>query len=739
MKYRITLGALILRAMFVTQSWSHPGHTNKVLLELNDYMMAIQVMRTYDPRAEEIFGTWQSLREASWKIRELTDEDNLSVTAPGVMDQIAATRDLQKKLHWECLVYFEEVFKENGGIEFTLGNRISVQRTKETITVPVDQSRVGLIKITNVAEDTSRVTMTGKNHDQLLFWNKIFDLGPGETRFTYYVIAPLLEQPFSNEILVSIDRGPKASAIVRGQGATPQGPRYTLLPAQTIYQVKLPTSLPKEESRELTESISFDIRDAVTNEGLAARVEVSDNSGQMYWSPLLGSSYAVNREDYGWNSTLWKFQPGPYFYVDHQATLGVTPAGKSARIYHGFEYKPLEIKVPESGQVKARLERWIDMPKRGWYSGHTHIHTTDAGMPVQFTSHWPMVSRAEGLNLSAILTLKGEWETHAIYANEFPVGVRKSISTEDHIITYGQEYRSNPYGHLAFLGLDYLIMPISSGALGEMGGPDYPPNSVILDEALDQGAITIGAHFGNFISEGKQIKTPWPSTGFEMPTDVALGKMQLAEVYGAGGQLEIWYDLLNCGFKLPATAGPDWAIKDTPRVYAFLGDSAFNERNWIKALQAGRSFITRGPMLFFKVNDQMPGTVFNKRGSSASFRVQAEALALDKQLPVEIVFNGEVIETGIEPDFSLEIKESGWLAARCDGAHSNPVYIEFDARPAGQSEPALKFIAITERIMEWVNTKGLYDNPTQKAEVLKVLSDGIQVFREIVSRAGSDN
>ena len=103
-----------------------------------------------------------------------------------------------------------------------------------------------------------------------------------------------------------------------------------------------------------------------------------------------------------------------------------------------------------------------------------------------------------------------------------------------------------------------MIQPISSGALGELGGPDYPPNSYILDEALEQGATTIGAHFGNFITRGEKIETPWPSTGFEMPIDVALGKIQLAEIYGAQGQLDVWYGLMNCGFRIPATAGPDW-------------------------------------------------------------------------------------------------------------------------------------------------------------------------------------
>ena len=239
------------------------------------------------------------------------------------------------------------------------------------------------------------------------------------------------------------------------------------------------------------------------------------------------------------------------------------------------------------------------MPQKGWYAGHTHIHTTDVGIPVQFSKYWPLVSQAEDLHVSAILSLKGEWVSHAIYANEYPMGVKKAFSTEDYITVYGEEYRSNPYGHLAFIGLEQLIQPISSGALGELGGPDYPSNATVLDEALAQGANTIAAHFGNFTKQVTDIKSPWPSTGFEMPVDIALGKVQLAEIYGNGGQLDVWYDILNCGFRIPATAGPDWVIKDSPRVYVFLGDQPFNFDNWRDGLQKGTKLYYQGTHVVF--------------------------------------------------------------------------------------------------------------------------------------------
>ncbi len=729
--------ATILLIIFLPglSAWSHPDHTDPILLELNDYLMAIQVMRTYDSEAESLFESWQLLREESWYIRQLTDERDLAISAPDVMDQIAYTRKLRTELLLNCRAYFADMMDFNPGISFSVGDEIQVNWKNAPVKVPVNQSRVVLVKIENKRTTATRLIMEADPNAQLLFWNKRFNLQPGGSRYSFMIISPLEEGPITNTLSIADTLGQTNQAVVNALGTAATDP-YTLEPGSTIYEVSLPGTIWRTNDDYMVDpGITFNIKDAMTGEPLPARVEVRDDAGSSFWSPLKGPAHPVDREENGWTTPLWKFQPGPYFYVDGKATLGVEPNQKTVSIYHGFEYQPINMSIPENGVVDVSLERWINMPERGWYSGQTHIHTTDAGLPVQFTRHWSTVSRAEDINFSSILTLKGEWQTHAIYANEYPMGKLERFSTPNHIITYGQEYRSNPYGHLALLGLNYLIQPISSGALGELGGPDYPSNATILDEAIDQGAVTIGAHFGNFISEGLQIKTPWPSTGFEMAVDVALGKMQLAEVYGAGGQLQIWYDLLNCGFQIPATAGPDWAIKDTPRVYVHLGEEDFNQTNWLKGLKKGRSFITKGPMLFFKVNKQLAGSEIKLQEGSKPVRIEASALTPDKKLEVELIFNGKVIASGTNLRMELHLEESGWLAARCDGAHSNPVYVDFEGRPAGYANPAEKFIKITDRLLEWVDNKGLFDSEKQKEEVKAILELGNQVFKDVAFRA----
>lgn len=732
-KTRLSLLFLVIGLAIFLRTHAHAGHTDAELEEINDYLMAIQIMRHTDPQAVAIFEKWRELREASWKIRELTDTQNLLVGEERVMEQIGVARRLQKDLLTACRRYFLQLEQEQPVIRFLLGEEgVSVNWNGPVFEVEVQHSRVILVKITNQTGRKHTGNVSGKYSDDILFWKKEVQLQAGDSRYTFVVLHPYREGDSESAIVVTNENGQQAEAQIGLRGIAMKAAPLAVYPGKSIDLMPFSAfdHLANDQLPDFDRAIRFQVTDAKTGKALAARVEVRDPDNHLYWAPLKGPSYGMSRTK-GWKTTLWDFQPGPYFYISSEASLGVEPKGKTATIYHGFEYRPTTLAVPEDGSVRVELERWIDMPKLGWYSGHTHIHTTDSGMPVMFSRFWPLITQAEDLHVSAILTLKGEWDTHAIYANEYPMGLRKAFSTDEHLVTYDQEYRSNPYGHLIFLGLDFLMQPISSGALGELAGPDYPPNAHVLQEALDQGATTIGAHFGNFITKGEPIRTPWPSTGFEMPVDVALGKIQLAEIYGNGGQQEVWYDLLNCGFKIMATAGPDWDIKDTPRVYVNLDKKPFTLTNWREALQAGRSFITRGPMLFFKVNGQLAGTEFNVSGKQAKFEISANAVSPAGELPVEIVYNGKVIGSGTDLNEAVTLQDSGWLAVRTEGAHSNPVFINFKGRPAGMSEPAERFIEITDQIERWVSTKGLFYSEEQKQEVLKVLEEGRKVFEEV--------
>lgn len=724
---------------------AHDRHTDPRLAELNDYLMAVQVLRHSVPQADTLFHRWQELRLASWRIRELTDEQDLTIDAPKVAQQVERTRRLQEVLLTACRAFFREQTSRLPTIRIRIGSDLEVAWDDPTISAPVGSRRVVLIEMTSDRSDPAHIHLTSSRSEQVLFWSKPVTVRGGGPRYTFVYVAPYEPGPTQASIRVDWHEDRTTTIPIHADGTLPATyDWYNHQPASVIYNIDHAADAADRDQTVAarppdSQRIRFRVRDHETGEPLPVRVEVRDAGGNAYWTPLRGPSYAVRREHVGWETPLWTFQPGPFFYIGGDAELGVDPEGKIVRMYHGFEYEPVTTTVPEDGLVDAAPRRWIDMAGKGWYSGHTHIHTTDAGLPVQYDRFWPLVTRAEDLNVSAILTLQGERETHAIYADEYPMGPLAHHSTSEHLITYGEEYRNNPYGHLALLGLEYLIQPVSSGSLGELGGPDYPPNQFVLEEAESQGAVTIGAHFGNYITQGDPITASWPSTGFEMPVNVALGNMQVAEIYGNGGQQEVWYRFLNCGFELPATAGPDWVIRDSPRAYVYLGEEPFSVDSWLDGLRRGRSFITKGPMLFFTVDGHRPGGRLHYSDRPRTLTVHASAQTPDGQQPVEILVNGTVVARGTDLAQTITLDDSAWLAARAEGAHSNPVYVTLEGRPRGFAEDADAFIDVIRRLEEWVQTKALFDAPAQRSTVLSVLEEGRREYEEIIERAGRLN
>jgi hypothetical protein len=148
---------------------------------------------------------------------------------------------------------------------------------------------------------------------------------------------------------------------------------------------------------------------------------------------------------------------------------------------------------------------------------------------------------------------------------------------------------------------------------------------------------------------------------------------------------QTYYALLNCGYRLQPTGGTAAGVHPVPlgfgRVYVHQPDG-FSYEKWLKGLQAGRNFVTTGPMLEVKVNSQLPGHVFAdaKVGNECEVKgVVTSAAPIDR---IEILINGKVakviqdmsqktVSGGYELAFegSVKIDGSSWLAVRCFETH----------------------------------------------------------------------
>ena len=83
----------------------------------------------------------------------------------------------------------------------------------------------------------------------------------------------------------------------------------------------------------------------------------------------------------------------------------------------------------------------------------------------------------------------------------------------------------------------------------------------------------------------------------------------------------------------------------------------FSFDDWFSGLDAGRSFVTTGPMAFVKVNGEPPGKTFKVKEGGGTYRVRGTAASAVKLKSIEVVRDGEVART-LKPE-NRAVREGG--------------------------------------------------------------------------------
>lgn len=499
--------------------------------------------------------------------------------------------------------------------------------------------------------------------------------------------------------------------------------------------------------------LTAQILDANTGDRLEARVQVLGPGGNTL-AP---------------KDAMWKVGPGePFFYSDGEFSLDVPRGRVQITAERGTEFVPWRhtVEVEKSGTIAldVLLDRWSDLPERGWHPGNTHLHYSEKEQDPDRRLRYD--SRVEGLRMTAVSILK-RWEVP--YAtNKFPPGMLNEFTDTHHYVQSGEETRHNDgpysygYGHVMLLNIRNVVGPLSRGLLVDAFDPDYPPLSYACDDAKRQGGVVIWCHNG---------------LGMEAPVAAGLGKVDainLFDPYWKDVEYDLWYGMLNCGIKLPASTGSDWFVCSANRVYARAGVD-FKYENWLQALREGRTFITNGPALYVTVNEIEPGsTIVADPGDSVEVEVAwLSHYAVER---VEIIMNGEVVAarslpqsdviqswTSSQPDrqgrgigepaddahtgiLTVEIPVSydGWISARlCSGvrdsfkqaiwAHSSPVYVRAGGRaPPATGQSARYFVDGIDGALSWINTGAKFYTDTQRKEVVDLFRAGQDVYRKLI-------
>jgi hypothetical protein len=473
-------------------------------------------------------------------------------------------------------------------------------------------------------------------------------------------------------------------------------------------------------------SLRVTIIDQATGKTTAARCYLTDPADQ-FWSPVGAINYVK--------------PPERHFIADGGFKIALPPRLYALRVERGPEYRAvvreIEIRSGEAREEKIELARWIDMNSRGWYSGDLHNHRD--------WQEIPQLLLAEDLNLAPTLT---EWVWEDAHVSRAPAtsakqpAIRRVDETRAYSIadTEIERLREGP-GAVDLLG---LRAPVSF-----RGYRLYPPNNVFTDAGhraggyVDAEKITwrdvvalvalnqvdfAGIVHNHFNRHGVETETaPWgmipkEKPEYETPAGMALWTM------------DTYYRFLNCGFKLPVSAGSASGVKPSPlgfdRVYVHL-PGKFSYHDWFRALKAGRSFSTNGPMLFLTVNGQEPGGTIlipaGARKSAKHLKIHAEASTAGELDRLEIVWKGQIVRSvaatntasTLTTDAEIEAAETGWIAARAFEksvpgvrfAQSSPVYVQVGTSRGVVAEDVQFFL-------DWIDreTKFYQKHPGFKAE-----------------------
>lgn len=386
----------------------------------------------------------------------------------------------------------------------------------------------------------------------------------------------------------------------------------------------------------------------------------------------------------------YALQPDGAFYVDGAFDVEVPPGTYAVTVSKGFEYLkqlvPLDVTAMSGLTQEIRLERWTDMPARGWYSADDHIHLRRSPADNSAIARW---MAAEDIHVGNLLEMGDFWAT---FFSQYAFGPQGRYEERGRWLSPGQEEPRTPeVGHTISLGASQFVRFRN----------DYYSYDRLFDRIRELGGVTGFAH---------QAVSFHGYRGLVL--NAVRGKvdfLELAQFCVPEGPLAMdhYYLLLDLGFRLTALAGSDFPWCGRGPAYGFpapqtaqIGNARFYAHvngpltfdTWFAALKAGRTFVSTGPMLLLTVNGQLPGATVNvARG--ARVRVTAEALGHPAQVPLtslEIVGHGRVLARAagrhadrLTAELDLPVEHGLWIAARADAgtgqiAHTTPVYVTVD-------------------------------------------------------------
>ncbi|CAN5868672.1 hypothetical protein BH24BAC1_BH24BAC1_36320 [soil metagenome] len=509
--------------------------------------------------------------------------------------------------------------------------------------------------------------------------------------------------------------------------------------------------LPQEAVAQVARAGRLQVRvlDEKTGRPTPVRVRLTRPDGMV--APLPDAAVAVM---YGlWDhADGYGFQPDSSFYVAGTFAVDLPPGTYSLSLSKGNEYlaqqQTVQVRPGRTLRKSYRLSRWIDMPARGWYSGDDHIHIRRSPREDPHLLHW---TQAEDIHVGVMLRMGDFWET---YYPQYAWGEKGVFQIGNYLLTSGQEDPRTPeLGHTIGVGASDRVRFRN----------EYYLYDKVFDRLHELGGLTGYAH---------QAESFHGYRGLTL--DGLRGKVDMLEILQfcvSGNPLltDHYYHLLDLGYAVTAMAGSDfpWCGKDhdhgRPERSARIGNVRFytytggplSYASWKAGLAAGRTFVSTGPVLDFRVNDKLPGERLDVPPGT-TVQLTARAYGHPDQMPLqalELVGHGRVLgrvtasdpgQSGAELNLALElpVEQGLWLAARCFGpstqaAHTTPVYVTVAG--GGFHNPATvpHYLALSEKYLQELEAELQHPDPNPEKQAWRYregLHQRIAETREVIEQ-----
>jgi hypothetical protein len=449
-----------------------------------------------------------------------------------------------------------------------------------------------------------------------------------------------------------------------------------------------------------------------------------------------------------------------HFNCDGFARLEL-PAGRyTYTIERGPESRrasgSFEIAADNVHEENVTLSRFIEMSALGWYSGDTHVHRPPDDVP--------LLLRSEDLNVAPVMTV---WNKNNSWKDR-PHPERPLVEADaTHIYDLLGCEDERRGGALLYFN---LTRPLDFSR----DGPEVPSPVVHLREALEQKGAWVD------VEKPFWWDVPaWVATGrvhsiglannhmcrSSMLDNEAWGRPRDKTAFpsprGNGFYTQaLYYRLLNCGLRIPPSAGSASGVLPNPvgynRAYVHL-DGPFSHDAWWRGLGEGRSFVTNGPLLRVQANKQHPGAVFRSSdGRPVSVEIDVRIVSNDPIEAVEVIRDGKVVErqtrTGGDERLQaskLTFERSGWFLVRSIAAvpetfrfaSTAPFYVEVDGRTSTIHRGDVRFFLdwIDERMTALErDAQGNVGGPERKEAVLRPHREARQFFERLLAQARED-